>query len=309
MSIDFTDIDGDKEKYLNVYNLDNSFDENSNMFFDSEEQNMMDDFNFENDFEKMKENTGFIEFDNNSKKNEIITINNKSTVISTKKEKIFSINKIKKINKKLGRKKLTDNKETKVLHDKYSFDNTVRKIKAKLFNAILAILNKSLEQEENNNNTQQRKRKIKVRNGCFLKIEQKTIINTNIKDNLELLNTTLKKIFSRDVGKKVANYSIYGENYNKNLIKKIEENNKKYKNTNDILNMTFFQCLEHFRKSEYYEELSGLELEYDNIINEMKKTEEEDYVGSFEAYLNTYEEIYKNKRPKNKKAKKNENDH
>ena len=158
--------------------------------------------NFENDFEKMKENTGFIEFDNNSKKNEIITINNKSTVISTKKEKddneakennnegeeqpkqqeekneihdennneeeinvnnenkstvistkkekIFSINKIKKINKKLGRKKLTDNEETKVLHDKYSFDNTVRKIKAKLFNAILAILNKSLEQEENN---------------------------------------------------------------------------------------------------------------------------------------------------------------
>ena len=309
MSIVFTDIYGDKEKYLNVYNLDNSFDENSNMIFDSEDQNMMDDFNFENDFEKMKENTGFIEFDNNSKKNEIITINNKSTVISTKKEKIFSINKIKKINKKLGRKKLTDNKETKVLHDKYSFDNTVRKIKAKLFNAILAILNKSLEQEENNNNTQQRKRKIKVRNGCFLKIEQKTIINTNIKDNLELLNTTLKKIFSRDVGKKVAKYSVYGENYNKNLIKKIEENNKKYKNTNDILNMTFFQCLKHFRKSEYYEELSGLELEYDNIINEMKKTEEEDYVGSFEAYLNTYEEIYENKRPKNKKAKKKENEH
>ena len=308
MSIDFIDIDGDKEKYLNVYNLDNSFDENSNMIFDSEDQNVMDDFNFENDFEKMKENTGFIEFDNNSKKNEIITINNKSTVISTKKEKIFSINKIKKINKKLGRKKLTDNKETKVLHDKYSFDNTVRKIKAKLFNAILAILNKSLEQEENNNNTQQRKRKIKVRNGCFLKIEQKTIINTNIKDNLELLNTTLKKIFSRDVGKKVANYSIYGENYNKNLIKKIEENNKKYKNTNDILNMTFFQCLEHFRKSEYYEELSGLELEYDNIINEMKKTEEENYVDSFKAYLKTYEKIYENKRPKNKKAKKNEND-
>lgn len=309
MSIVFTDIDGDKEKYLNVYNLNYSFDENSNMIFDSEDQNKMDDFNFENDFEKMKENTGFIEFDDNSKKNEIITINNKSTVISTKKEKIFSINKIKKINKKLGRKKLTDNKETKVLHDKYSFDNTVRKIKAKLFNAILAILNKSLEQEENNNNTQQRKRKIKVRNGCFLKIEQKTIINTNIKDNLELLNTTLKKIFSRDVGKKVAKYSIHGENYNKNLIKKIEENNKKYKNTNDILNMTFFQCLEHFRKSEYYEELSGLELEYDNIINEMKKTEEENYVDSFKAYLKTYEKIYENKRPKNKKAKKNENDH
>ena len=308
MSIDFIDIDGDKEKYLNVYNLDNSFDENSNMFFDSEEQNMMDDFNFENDFEKMKVDTGFIEFDNNSKKNEIITTNNKSTVISTKKEKIFSINKIKKTNKKLGRKKLTDNKETKVLHNKYSFDNTVRKIKAKLFNAILAILNKSLEQEENNNNTQQRKRKIKVRNGCFLKIEQKTIINTNIKDNLELLNTTLKKIFSRDVGKKVAKYSIHGENYNKNLIKKIEENNKKYKNTNDILNMTLFQCLEHFRKSEYYEELSGLELEYDNIINEMKKTEEENYVDSFKAYLDTYEKIYENKRPKNKKVKKKEND-
>ena len=67
--------------------------------------------------------------------------------------------------------------------------------------------------------------------------------------------------------------------------------------------------MEHFRKSEYYEELSGLELEYDNIINEMKKTEEEDYVGSFEAYLNTYEEIYKNKRPKNKKVKKKENEH
>ena len=72
MSIGFIDIDGDKEKYLNVYNLDNSFDENSNMIFDSEDQNMMDDFNFENDFEKMKENTGFIEFDNNSKKMKLL---------------------------------------------------------------------------------------------------------------------------------------------------------------------------------------------------------------------------------------------
>ena len=70
--------------------------------------------------------------------------------------------------------------------------------------------------------------------------------------------------------------------------------------------MTLLQCLEHFRKSKYYEPLKGLELLYDKLIKEMiDKGEDGNYIDNFIAYLNNYEIMYSQKKSKIK-SKSNE---
>ena len=51
--------------------------------------------------------------------------------------------------------------------------------------------------------------------------------------------------------------------------KTLEENIQK--KTIKILERTFLDCLKHFRGSQYYEELAGLEKEYTNVTKEQIK--------------------------------------
>ena len=256
------------------------------------------------DFFNSNKSINLTPMDSNLENNNTIERTNQISDSVNKKNKIFDIKKMQsKKNNLLGRKRLSDknpNDNKEKGHTKYAFDNTVRKIKSKLFQAILNLLNNTLEEEYKFSQIKDRKRKIPIRKQSFLKINQKIISDTTVKNNLDLLNKTLKEIFSEPVSLRLKDYSIYGLNYNKNFIMKIEGDEKR-KKTNEILNMTFFQCLEHFRNSKSYEALNGLEQEYKNLIEEMKKTEKDDYVQNFVSYLNHYEELYKLKKPKNGK--------
>ena len=232
------------------------------------------------------------------------------------KPKVFYIEKIKKnkINKNknrnfLGRKRNSDkeisNKDpNKKQHTKNAFDNISRKIRGKIFGAVLVFLNKVFNEEEEMDlddpifpKGKQRKRKIPIQNVSFLQIDQKIIIQNNIIENLELLYKTLREIFSGDVSKKVKNY---GLDHNQILIQKIKESKGKQR-TKKILDMTFLQCLEHFRKSKTYNELSGFELQYDHMIEEMNEKNEKEYVENFVECLNNYETLYGQKKPKKSK--------
>ena len=232
------------------------------------------------------------------------------------KPKVFYIEKIKKIknnkNKKknfLGRKRNSDkeisnNDPNKKQHTKNAFDNISRKIRGKIFGAVLVFLNKVFNEEEEMDlddpifpKGKQRKRKIPIQNVSFLQIDQKIIIQNNILENLELLHKTLREIFSGDVSKKVKNY---GLDHNQLLIQKIKESKGKQR-TKKILDMTFLQCLEHFRKSKTYNELSGFELQYDHMIEEMNEKHEKEYVENFVECLNNYEALYRQKKPKKSK--------
>lgn len=199
-------------------------------------------------------------------------------------------------NELLGKKRQNEN------HTKFAFDNLVRKIKSKLFGALLIILNKSLEKDPKpNSNQDSKEKKGEVKTECFLKIDQKIILQTNIEENKKLLDSKLRNIFSEKVSTKAMNYSKqYKLDYNKNFIEKIK-NDETRRKTNDILDMTFFQCLEHFRGSKRYEALNGLEKEYENVIGEMRN--EPDYMESFVEQLNYFEVMYNNK--KARKSKKN----
>ena len=222
-----------------------------------------------------------------------------------KKSKIFDISKVKKEKTKetpqfLGKKRQAEN------HSKFAFDNLVRKIKSKLFGSILIILNKSLESNEKEKemtpNDPQKVKKGEVSYECFLKPDQKIILQTNVKENLALLDSKLRDIFSENVSTKVKNFSKeYQLGYNKNFIERIKNDEKK-KKTNDILDMTFFQCMEHFRGTKKYEALTGLEKEYEKVIEEL--SEDEEYLKSFEWQLNNFEDLYRNKRARNRNSNK-----
>lgn len=240
------------------------------------------------------------------KANNSISSENEKTKNTTKttKSKIFDIKKDKKRNinintNMLGRKRKDEENGGK--HTKFDFDNTVRKIKSNLFDVIKNYMNNSLKEEEGEEilpKEKQRKRKIYFDTECFLKLEQKTVVSTNVEENKALLNMTLREIFSRNVSEKAKNYSSYGLEHNKYFIQQLLLNERK-KRTNEILDMTFLQCLEHFRGSKYYPTLRGLEKQYENVINKMKEKENDEYIANFKKYLQTFEQLYSQKSPRN----------
>ncbi len=219
------------------------------------------------------------------------------------KETIFSITKVYKENKEsnlLGKKRFDES------HTKHAFDNIVRKIKSKLFGAILIILNKSLEEKKLpekkvKNKENHKEKKGEIKSECFLKPEQQIILQTNVTENLALLDMQLREIFSNKVSEKAKNFSKQFQlDYNKNFIEKIKYDENKQR-TNDILDMTFFQCLEHFRGSQRYEALDGLEIEYRKVVEEMNYDIE--YKNNFIEHLNNYEVLFRNKKPRKSKKK------
>lgn len=230
-----------------------------------------------------------------------------------KENKIFEITKEPKKNKDL--EEIKELKEFKLLgqkresenHTKFAFDNLVRKIKSKLVSAILIILNKSLQKEEKTEikttlKETQKQKKGDIKSECFLKPEQSIMLDTKVKYNLDLLKMTLREIFSKNVSEKVKNYSKEHQlDYNKNFIEKIKDDERKEK-TNAILDMTFLQCMEHYRGSKRYDVLSGLEIEYEKDIEQM--SDDVEYMENFIEHLKYFEVLYANKKSRNSKKKK-----
>ena len=195
----------------------------------------------------------------------------------------------------VGRKKM-QNLNGK--HDKFAYDNVTRKVKTKLFDSILVVVNASTE-EVVVENPKKNSKKQKIVKPFFVKIDQKIIKETKVEDNQQLFKTKLKDIFSNDVSKKYENL---GLDYNKNLIQKMYEENIQ-KKTIKILERTFLDCLKHFRGSQYYEELAGLEKEYTNVINDLKnKGETDEYIEIFKELVGRFEEYYENKKARPKKV-------
>ena len=184
-------------------------------------------------------------------------------------------------------------------HNKFSPDNIIRKIKTNLFDVVLRFINNSMEPVEIENPKKNSKKKLYSK-PFLLKINKDIIKNTNVDLNINLLNSKLKEIFSNDVSKKVENH---GLDKNKKLIEKIYKEKIQIK-TIPILEMTLLQCLEQFRGSKKYKELSGLEDEFDRVIKELKlKDESDDYIENFTNLVNTFEIFYSNKRPRKPKKK------
>ena len=190
------------------------------------------------------------------------------------------------LNKKRGRKKKLDNNEENMdkEHNKYSDDNIRRKIKHIVLKKLLEFINQKIETMYTH-----------INRGIFTKklmtIQQYQISNATILYNKNFLNKKIGDIFSVDISKRYTNYL---PNHNKTLILSLinDEDINKKEYFKGLFDLTFLECLKHFRGTidNYY--LQG----YGNFEEEMNKLGEKDYINAIKTYINNYENIIGNKK-------------
>ena len=261
------------------------------------------------DIKEQDENDYYPQFNEKKAVTELNNISKEKTRFSTNFKKdgpIFNIFKAFKSDNLIQAGRKRKNEESGK-HDKYCYDNVTRKLKTKLFESILTVLNASINKVQIENPKKYSK-KILYSRDFFLKVDQEIIKDINVENNKKLLKTKLKDIFSKKVSKKVERF---GLDYNKKLVEKIYEEKIQGK-TIEILEKTFLECLEHFRGTKFYKELEGLEKEYTNIIKGFRDCgESEDYIEIFEDLAKRFEDYYENKKSrvsKKNKTKDNENE-
>ena len=175
------------------------------------------------------------------------------------KKRMFKINR-----KKRGRQ--SKNLNSKSDHTKYSNDNILRKIKVKFFQKLMKYINGIIKSKYNGIIQK------------LLPLKGEVSQNNTIKFNIQLLNTKLKDIFSTiEINKK---FRLYKENYNKNVIDTIYNNN--IRELIEIFELTFLEIFNIFKdanetKFNDFEKLN-------TVVEEIKYKENDSY----------YSELFKN---------------
>ena len=206
----------------------------------------------------------------------------------------------KKTNNFLGRKK--KNSGEIGLHNKYSENNRVRKFKVIMKDALLDLINSKIK--ENINLTLLIDQKEFVVDG-LLNIRQEQIISTNVMDNRNLLDKTIREIFSDDIAQ---NFRRYPKNYNKIVIDKIYEIENEEKII-PILDMKFIDCIKYFRKEENYMDderffcLKGLEKKFENLsIDLTNEGNDEKYINMLFDLIYNFENIFFTKKSRKRRG-------
>ena len=184
--------------------------------------------------------------ESNKQKEEEISIKNKnkrmsniddslSTLYQTqnrKEEKVSSNNK-KLINKKRKRG------DSENCHNKYSYDNILKKCKHIVLKHVMNFINKKIKELYNNNIGQG----INIKELCTIKKEQNS--NANINYNKSFLDKKLVDIYSEDITSKITKHNSYN---NKIVIQNLmnEKDDEKREYFNKLFNLSFLDCLNHF---------------------------------------------------------------
>ena len=180
---------------------------------------------------------------------------------------------IKRVKKKLGRKRKEENyysdinniNNEKVNDDdnnfdsRYSINNIIKKIKNKLFKELIYFINECLYLEFDSKKKQYYSKLVNNKYSKYQKIikyldSKKIVEDTKKENNIKLLNSTLKDIFSHNVSPKFSKMKS-----NEKIIKKILEKEKDNKFIQFIFNLTFNEWIDIFI---YKKDL----IEYDFLI-------------------------------------------
>ena len=248
-----------------------------------------------------KNNKDIKEEDNCCQKTDPETKNKEEQINLEKKESIIpkeeilkventeeDINKLKNdltqpLNKKRGRTKTGNNEST---HTRFSDDNLRRKVKHIVLQNTMNFINEKIREIYGN-----------IGSGIFIKklliINQRQKTNATILFNKEFLNKTLGEIFSEDISSRYTNNR---KDHNKILIEKLmEDKDERKKNYfQKLFNITFVDCLEHFRGDKEIEELKGLISFKDLELEDIKKDKE--YQETLNHYVYNYEIITSRKK-------------
>ena len=180
-------------------------------------------------------------------------------------------------------------------HNKYTSDNIIRKCKTVIINVLGNFINKKIKDfyKKSFENSFKPKK--------LMKMNQSQIIKSSVKYNQSFLYKTLKEIFSQNLSSRCSKFKI---EHNKNLINELLNEKDKIKQIffNDLLNLTFLDCINHFRGSKNIYCLEGLP-NYNEIAENLNG--DEDYKESFKCYIDNFEIIIKNK--KSRKSNKSTN--
>ena len=238
---------------------------------------------------------------NNISKNEILT--NKVPLIKDSSSIDININEIlsfNKINLKTDDRKSEDNTYNSLKrkrgrngpgctggeHNKFSDDNLRRKVKHLVLKNVFDFINEKIKSMYSG-----------INKGIFTKqlltINQKQISDATILFNKKFLEKPLKDIFSVEISKRYTNYL---ESHNKNLINFLmneEEDENKRVYFNNLFNLKFIECLEHFRGTADYIHLEGMKT-FDEIKDDFSK--DKNYLDVLTNYVEEYENITRNKK-------------
>ena len=194
--------------------------------------------------------------------------------------------------KKCGRKRKDDVNEPRE-HDKFADDNIRRKCKHLVLKSVMILINQKIYNIYGG----------KIGNGILKK--QLKVLNHNqkressVKFNQKFLYKKLGEIFSENLSGRYTNFPlIHNKRLISTLINEKDEFKKKY--FTDLFNITFLECLKHFRGEIFLKELEGLDC-FENLKDEIKskcKEEGDDYVETLDYYFNNFEMIVNNKKPR-----------
>ena len=230
-----------------------------------------------------------------SKKQSLFDKDYKEYIQQKIKENIYSKKPFKE-KKLIGRK--TKRNEGFGEHNKFSDDNLIRKCKHIVLDSVFVFINqKIIENYSNNEDKDFLKTKPLFKNG------QNQVEKSKAEYNKLFLNKTLETIFSENISTK---YSRYSPTHNKDLIEDLlnDKDEKKRKIFQGIFKLTFLDCLKYFRGSIFLEELSGMNTFY-NYCNETNfGNNSKEYEDILKLFINNYEKIVIDKRPRNKRNKK-----
>ena len=211
--------------------------------------------------------------------------------------------------KKRGRKCNNSNRFN--IHDNMCSDNIIKKVKSAIFNYSLYFLNNILSLCDCDENCFMYKIKLSRLDYKYVNVLKK-------EKEFEILNMSLKELFSKDISPKLKKYN---SKFNKQIIENILNN--KNKKVNDTLlfafNMTLRDWLDIFTlkksvtdiineyKDKNYKDIDSVKIEksfvgVDNLLNEIKGKNDEDYLTRFIFCLYNYERWFYLKKARNKKT-------
>lgn len=199
--------------------------------------------------------------------------------------------------KKCGRKRKREG-ENKNEHNKFSDDNMRRKCKHIVIKNALQFINQKIFEIYNG----------KIGNGIYRKelqtLNQSQKSDATVNFNKIFITKKLGEILSENISGRFTNLPL---NHNKrlidNLLNENDENKRNY--FNRLFNITFLDCLKHFRGDIVIDELIGLNT-FDNekkVILDKYIEDGADYVESLQYYLKNFEEIVNNKRSRKPRKK------
>lgn len=200
-----------------------------------------------------------------------------------------------KISKPKGRIKNDDKNNGKSgKHTKDDSDNIIKKCKRILISYLITHINNYINKDKNYE--------------PLLGLKYSYINNLKKDSDLELLQTKLKDIASKEISEK---YKTKNKNWNKDIIDKIMNNKIKNENLINLLNMTFTEWIDIFtykKESKYNKELNLLQSALE-IINK-KNNQNKKYLSKFIFYLYNYKRWFESKKGRStsekNESKKNE---